>query len=372
MIPFNKIVMTIMKQIKKLILLIIILVLASSCNQNILFGANPGDVTSTPENTQQATQATLLENQTISPCDLINMSDLQTMFGESPLYSKEENGRCIVENQWSTRSIWFFVFQGPQALPALRWNTSDLIAGWNDPDLQELVEKILSDPENNSLVSLLDARMEMYEQLEYHWQRIYTIGDSAYWMLNPWAAKGILDIVERDRYFQVGFSGFNAALIQPDLEDLANQILKTLPDVFAIDFQIPDQKSASATASPMNDIPQIINISKTSQEIYFGDLCGNEETMIRVHLLANDNVENVYIVYRLISQIETNDNWATVFMSESSPSIWEIQLSAEKSFNSYSLVNGARVEYSIAVIYNVDSVYRSNSFSDITILQCQN
>ncbi len=352
-------------------LVIFLLISSSSCNQNP-FSESDTATTPTTDTGQPVAQVTLVENQVISPCGLIDMTEMETLFGESLLYSREENGRCIIENQWSTRSIWFFVFQGPQALPALRWNTSDLISGWNDPDLQDLVQNILSDPDNNSLVTLLDARMKLYEKLEYHWQRIYTIGDSAYWMLNPWAAKGILDIVERDRYFQIGFSGFDAAKIQPDLEDLGDQILKMLPDSFSIDFQIPVQSSVSATPSPANDIPQILNISKSLQEIYYGNLCGDETTTIQTRLSANDNVENVYIVYRLISQIETNDNWATVFMQESSPSVWEIQLSAENSFNSYSLVNGAKVEYSIAVIYNVDSVYRSDSYSDITILQCRN
>ena len=299
------------------------------------------------------------------------MTDMETLFQESPLFINEENGGCVIRNQWDTRSIWFSVFSGQQALPAMQWQTRHLIAGWNEDDYQTIVDEIISDEANETLIDLQEARLVVYEQLEYRWERFFTVGDSAYWILNSRAFKGILDVVEEDIYLQIGFSGFLAAQVQTDIENLATVIINQLPDIFFVDFDFPEEEVTEQTsAESLLEVPQILAVTKTSQEIFFGDLCSDEMTTIRAQIDNFEMIDNVYLVYRLVSASETNDNWNTVFINQLIPSTWETSLSAETSFLTYQLINGAQVEYSIAVIYGVNSVVRSPSYSDILLLQC--
>ncbi|GEM_PF-1649189 len=373
MIRFNdKFIYVAMIKTKFFLLLPISLIIFSSCANNQPLDLRTAEPTSTAVDKPPLTNQIFQENQTISPCDLVHESRWEALFGETPLFISEDNGSCLIENQWTTRSIWFSVFQGDQAFDALKWDTTQMISGMNDQSLDEMVEQILSDEKNNFLNTLFEARLPLFERLDYRWETVYTIGDKAYWFIYSQAFKGILDVIDGDRFFQIGFSGFSPALILSSLEDLTGEILAEIPKKFTIDFQVPEDasKPTPSQTSPIN-IPQIVNIKKTSQEIYFGDLCENELTTIRAELINNKFVDNVYLVYRLNSSQETNRNWNTVFMNEITPGNWEITLSAEKSFQAYKLVNGAYVEYSIAVIYNVNKVFRSQSFMDITVLQCQ-
>jgi len=298
------------------------------------------------------------------------MTEMETLFQESPLFINEENGGCVIRNQWDTRSIWYSVFSGEQALPAMQWQTRHLIVGWND-DYQAIVDEIISDESNQTLIDLQEARLIVYEQLEYRWERFFTVGDSAYWILNSRAFKGILDVVEDDIYLQIGFSGFLAAQVQTEIEKLAVSIIDQLPENFFVEFDFSEDVSELNSIENLSEVPEILDVTTTSQEIYFGDLCGDETTTIRAQIDNYEMIDNVYLVYRLVSAGEPNDNWTTVFMNQLTPSVWEISLSAENSFLTYQLINGAQVEYSIAIIYGVDNVQRSPSNSDILLLQCR-
>ncbi|MBE0688346.1 MAG: hypothetical protein IH585_20325, partial [Anaerolineaceae bacterium] len=182
----------------------------------------------------------------------------------------------------------------------------------------------------------------------------------------------ILDVVEKDIYLQIRFSGFLAAQVQTEIENLAASIIDQLPEIFFVEFDFPEEDVGEQNpVEGLLEVPKILAITQTSTEIFFGDLCGDEMTTIRAQFDNFEMIDNVYLVYRLVSASETNDNWNTVFMNQLTPSTWEIPLSAENSFLTYQLINGAKVEYSVAVIYGVNSVVRSLSYSDILLLQCR-
>jgi len=358
-----------MKKQKPLFLFLVQLLLLSSCN------GNPDmSETNLTQSVDSVSPNSSLTSPTSSlflkPCEVINMTEMETLFQESPLFINEENGGCVIRNQWDTRSIWYSVFSGEQALPAMQWQTRHLIVGWND-DYQAIVDEIISDESNQTLIDLQEARLIVYEQLEYRWERFFTVGDSAYWILNSRAFKGILDVVEDDIYLQIGFSGFLAAQVQTEIEKLAVSIIDQLPENFFVEFDFSEDVSELNSIENLSEVPEILDVTTTSQEIYFGDLCGDETTTIRAQIDNYEMIDNVYLVYRLVSAGEPNDNWTTVFMNQLTPSVWEISLSAENSFLTYQLINGAQVEYSIAIIYGVDNVQRSPSNSDILLLQCR-
>lgn len=359
-----------MKKQKPLFFFIVLLLLLSSCNVNPdMSETNLPQIVDTES--QNLSQTSSTSNSFVRPCTLINIAELETIFQESPLFINEENGGCVIRNQWDTRSIWYSVFSGEQALPAMQWQTRHLIVGWND-DYQAIVDEIISDESNQTLVDLQEARLVVYEQLEYRWERFFTIGESAYWILNSRAFKGILDVVEEDIYLQIGFSGFLAAQVQTEIENQAKSILDQLPENFYVEFDFPEEGAGDQNSiESLLEVPQIVEVTQTSQEIFFGDLCTDEMTTIRAQIDNFEMIDNVYLVYRLVSSNETNDNWNTVFMNQFTPSTWEISLSAETSFLTYQLINGAQVEYSIAIIYNVNNVQRSPVYSDILLLQCR-
>lgn len=360
-----------MKKQPPFFLFLALLLLLSSCNRNPDIGETNLTQTVDPVS-PNSSQTSSVSNLILRPCTIINMTEMETLFQESPLFINEENGGCKIRNQWDTRSIWFSVFSGEQALPAMQWQTRYLVVGWNDDDYQAIVDEIISDDSNQTLTDLQEARLVVYEQLEYRWERFFTVGDSAYWILNSRAFKGILDVVVQDIYLQIGFSGFLAAQVQTEIEKLAVSIVEQLPENFYVEFDFPeDDIEGQNSVDSLLETPQILEVTQTSQEIFFGDLCGDEMTTIRAQIDNFEMIDNVYLVYRLVSSSETNDNWTTVFMNQLTPSVWEIILSAETSFLTYQLINGAKVEYSIAIIYGVNNVQRSPSYSDILLLQCR-
>jgi hypothetical protein len=361
-----------MKHQKLFFILFLLTIISSGClNNNVIEGGNTPTAEETSISTIKQTESS--DPSFISPCNLINHAEMEGIFQESPLFITEEEGMCVVRNQWDTRSIWFSVYQGEQALPAMQWHTKKLITGSNDQRLKTMVEEILSNESNQTLQTLQESRLVLYEELEFRWERYFTIGDFAYWILNPRAFMGLFDIVEDDLYFQIGYSGFLAAQIQSPMEDLSKMIMEKVPENFFVNFDFPEEvvDGSDNNNELLSNVPQITNVTKTSQEIYFGDLCRGETTTIRVQIENYEAIDNVYLVYRLLSAEETNDNWNTIFMNQITPDIWEIVVSAENSFLTYQLVNAAQVEYSVAVIYGVNNVLRSPPFSDITLLQCR-
>lgn len=311
------------------------------------------------------------ENLNLSPCDLVSVAEMEAIFSESPLFFSEENGGCFVRNQWDTRSIWFTVTHGDQAFSAMQWHTNQLVEDWPTDNLRELADEIINDENNQSIETLQLARLPLYEELEYRWERLFTFGDYSYWITKPIAFRGIFDVVEGEIYYQIGYSGFLAAKIQPQLEDLSSEIFAKLPEQFMIDFDFSIEDNESPLVEIIKETPQVVGINKTSEEIYFGSLCEDEITTIRVFIENAELVDNVFLVYRLRSNTETNDNFTTVFMNQLSSDNWEVTLNAEQSFNTYDLVNAAQVEYSIALIYEVNKVLRTPNFTDILVLQCQ-
>jgi hypothetical protein len=318
-------------------------------------------------------ELTPIENETtfLSPCSLVTVAEMEEIFSESPLFLSEENGTCVIKNQWDTRSIRFFVFQGEQALTAMQWHTRNLVADWNYDDLQSMATDIIEDENNQSLSDLQKARLPFYEELEYRWERIFTFGDVSYWILNPRAFKGIFDVVEGDIFYQIGYSGFLAAQIQPQIEDLSKEIFSRLPETFSVESDFANSEIESTENPETENIPEVINVEVSSQEIYFGSLCGEESTTISVVINNSDLVDNVFLVFRLRSNSETNDNWTTLFMNQKSNENWEIALDAENSFLTYQLVNGAQVEYKVSIIYAVNNVVTSPTLNNILILHCQ-
>lgn len=329
-----------------------------------------------PQTSQITPTTTLEENSTtngnsaISPCELVSVEEMEEIFLESPLFFSEENGGCVVRNQWGTRSIWFMVAQGEQAFSAMRWHTNHLVKDWPTDNLRQMANEIINDENNQTIDTLQLARLPLFEELEFRWERLFTFGDVSYWIIDPRAFKGVFDVVEDDIYFQLGYSGFLAAKIQPSLEDLSAEIFTRLPDQFLIDYDFSIDISEGELAEVEKPIPQVIGITKTS-EIFFGSLCGEETTTIRVFIENADTVDNVYLVYRLESNLETNDNWTTIFMNQLTSDNWEVTIDAEKSFLTYELVNGALIEYSVAIIYEVNKVVRTPNFRDIVVYQCQ-
>jgi len=360
-----------MKKPTFVLFILICLIFLSSCSLNRENLPSTSDPTNTPI-TVNNSMNTILNGSLLSMCDLIQVQEMETLFQEGPLFISSENGGCVIRNQWDTKSIWISVFIGEQALPAMQWHTRQLVEGWNNESFKNQAEELISSVSNNNLLDLQESRLVLYEKLEYRWERVFTVGDSAYWIMNSRAFKGILDIVSGDTYMQVGFSGFLAAQIQTELEDLANKLFSQLPEEFLIDFDFPQNDTiGQLTPDITEEIPIIVEVNKTSQEIYYGDLCENETTTIRAQIDVDSSVDNVYLVYRLVSPEETNDNWTTIFMNQVIPSTWESTLSAETSFFTYKLVNGAQLEYSIAIIYNVNKVVRSQNYRDVAILQCR-
>ncbi len=328
-----------------------------------------GENTPTPTANVESTLPAI-ENPFLSPCSLVTVSEMEEIFSESPLFFSEENGTCVIKNQWDTHSIRFLVFQGEQALPAMQWHTRHLVANWNVDDLKSMAAEITDDEKNQSLSSLQQARLPLYEELEYRWERIFTFGDVSYWIINPRAFQGIFDVVEGDIFFQIGYSGFLAAQIQPQLEDLSKEIFSRLPETFFVESDFSTGEIEPTENPDEQDIPQILDVDVSSQEIFFGSLCEDESTTISVVIDNSDLVDNVFLVYRLRSSSETNENWTTLFMNQISNENWEIALNAENSFRTYQLINGANVEYRVSIIYAVNTVVTSPTFDDIVILQC--
>ncbi len=351
----------------KLMIMFIVVLLLTGCTPNE--PDQPLTLQSTPTITGENPQAR--GNITISPCELVSVAEMEAIFLESPLFFSEENGGCVVRNQWDTRSIWYMVARGSQAFSAMRWHTDYLVKDWPTDNLRQMAEEIINDENNQSIEVLQLARLPLFEELEFRWERLFTFGDVSYWIIDPRAFKGIFDVVEDDIYFQLGYSGFLAAKVQPSLEDLSADIFARLPDQFIIDYDFSIEDTDGEVVEIEKATPQVIGITKTSEEIYFGSLCREETTTIRAFIENEDLVDNVYLVYRLESNLETNDNWTTIFMNQLSPDNWEVSIDAENSFRTYELVNGAQVEYSIAIIYEVNKVVRTQNFRDIVVYQCQ-
>jgi hypothetical protein len=131
--------------------------------------------------------------------------------------------------------------------------------------------------------------------------------------------------------------------------------------------QLPE---ITTTAVSGEELPGINQLNVNQKKIFFGDLCEDETTSIKVVISNADQTINVFLVYRLSSSAETSRNWITKKMDNTVDNVWLINLNAENDFNSYQLINGAKVEYSVSVLYGIDGVVSSPTFNDISVYQC--
>ncbi len=310
---------------------------------------------------------------TLSPCDLLDKQTYYDILQDSTLLFEFNNGSCWISNQWETKSIQIGVFQGGQAYQAIRWYTREMVAGWNQPDLISYVNQILIDGEGMSLPDFQQLAAPLYERIDFRNERIFSIGDTAFWYIYPLASANILDLSVADIYMRISINGlFPEEALSASLT-LANEILTRLPQEFVIDHdfgQITAISYATATVVSGDIVPKTDSLQVERPNIFFGDLCGDESTRIRVSLVNPETADIVYLVYRLASPQETNTTWVTRPMNLLNTGAWEYTLSAESDFAAFKLVNGAKIEYAISILYAVDGVFRSPTYNDIQINQC--
>lgn len=309
----------------------------------------------------------------INPCELLDQQIYQEIFADSTLIINFEKGSCWISNQWDTKSIQLGVFQDDQAGEAVRWYSSQLVAGWNKPDLIAFVNQLLIDGSEMSVSDFQQLMVPFYERIDYRSERIFSIGDTTFWYIYPLASANILDLSVNNIYLRISMSGFFAEQALPISLDLADRILKQVPNKFHVDYQFETPTAlgySTPTGVADETIPAINLITLDHENIFFGDLCGDEITTITALIEEKDNVENVYIVYRLISDQEVNTNWVTRPMERVENGKWEISLSAENDFSAYKLVSGAKVEYAVSIIYNISEIYRSPTYNNLQLNQC--
>lgn len=332
---------------------------------------NPTESIFTPENTPIPTATIQVADEPFSVCDLLTEEEKYQFFLESPLISEEENGGCRVSNQWETRSIVFVIAQAQQADQAVRYFTAKLDENWNDPDINLLISTTLESGTALELNAFIQSTQSIYQALEYRWEPLLTIGDSAIFHYLPDAATSIIEVVDSDRYIRVGLYGFSINEAREKMIEVVKIIAAVAPNPLELPFAfVVKENSVSTMESNLEEIPSVSSVFLSRKEIYFGDLCGDESTLLQVTLRNQETVNQVYFVYRLESETETNPNWTTVTMNKGDNQEWTVNLSAERNFSAYQLINAARVTYGIAVIYRINQVYRSPEFNDLVIYQC--
>lgn len=309
----------------------------------------------------------------INPCEILQQQIYQDIFADTTLIFSGENGSCRISNQWETKSIQVGVFQDDQANKAVRWYTSQLILGWNKPDLIAYLNQLQIDGAGLSIAEFQQLIIPFYERIDYRNERIFSIGDTTFWYTYPLASVNILDLSINNTYLRISLSGFFAEQALPISLDLADRILKQIPEKFLVDYQfeLPTALGYSTpTVAVVGSVPAINLITLDKEKIFFGDLCGDEITTITAVIDEKDVVDNVYLVYRLISSQETNSNWVTLPMERKDTGYWKLSLSAESDFSTYKVVSGAQVEYAISIIYNVSNIFRSPTYNNLHLNQC--
>ncbi|PKO14208.1 MAG: hypothetical protein CVU39_15555 [Chloroflexi bacterium HGW-Chloroflexi-10] len=351
---------------KVVLILLSVMIIFSGCGKN-----NPTNNISVHENTPIPTATIHVTDEPFSVCNLLTEEEKYQFFLESPLISVEENGGCRVSNQWETRSLVFVITQAQQADQAVRYFTAKLDENWNDPDINSLISTTLESGTALELNAFIQSTQSIYRALEYRWEPLLTIGDSAIFHYLPDAATAIIEVVDSDRYIRVGLYGFSINEAREKMIEVVKIIAAVAPNPLELPFAfVVEENSVSTTEGNLDEIPSVSSVLLSRKEIYFGDLCGDESTLLLVTLRNQETVNQVYFIYRLESETETNPNWTTVTMTKGDNQEWTVNLSAEKNFSAYQLVNAARVNYGIAVIYRINQVYRSPEFNDLIIYQC--
>ena len=309
----------------------------------------------------------------LSPCDLIDHQYFYDTFDDSTLFFSFEDGMCRVSNQWDTKTIQFSFSQGNQADQAIRWYTKKMVKGWSRPELIQQIDSILKDGEGMNLEEFQSSVKSIYSLIKFRNERVFSVGDSSFWYTYPEAQASVLESSENDIYVHIAMNGFFSEEALETSLALAKTIYQKLPQRFSINFNYGDLQSienGSPTTIAKNSAPIILSVIADKANIYFGDLCANESTNILAEIGQSNSLDSVYLVYRLTSNDETNDNWITKKMNKMSNGLWELPLSAENDFGAYKVSNGAQVEYSISIIYDVSNVISSPTYRDIRINKC--
>jgi hypothetical protein len=309
----------------------------------------------------------------LSPCNLIDQQYFYDVFAEGTLFFQFNDGMCRVSNQWETRMIEFSVTQGGQADEAIRWYTKKIIKGWSSPELIAQLDDVLNEGAGQNLADLQETVSSIYTTLDFRKERVFSVGDTSYWYTFPRAQASILDSSENDRYLRIAVNGFFSEEALDISLELAEKIYSQLPERFSINFNYDSLELinyATPTALVSMEAPSVLSVTADREEIFFGDLCANESTNILVEIDKTELLDTVYLVYRLTSPGEVNDNWVTKRMNRVTDGVWQMSLSAEGDFSGYKVVNGAALEYSISVIYGVNGVLSTPNYSDVRVYQC--
>lgn len=308
----------------------------------------------------------------LKPCELISVEEWQNLFEEAPLFVEEVNGGCLVSNQWETRSIFMGVYPQSQAYPAMRWFTQSLEAESNNPEFLFQMRELLANQTNEDIRSLIDERIKLYEALLYRTERIFVIGDYAIWFSYHESSTNILEVLQEEQYIRINLAGFYPVEARKLALDVGELVVERLPQKFEILFNLDSDLLPSEETSPslVVNTPVLTSITANPEEIFFGSLCTGETAQLEITLTNQELINNVFLVYRLTSQKETNQNWTTIFMSPSEAGTWVKTLNAETDFSSYTLTHDAEVEVYIGVLYELEKVINSPVYKMITVKQC--
>ncbi len=310
----------------------------------------------------------------ISPCDLIEPQYFNDVFQDATLFTSFKDGTCSVSNQWDTKTIQFHVSQGTQADQAIRWYTKKVVKARGQPTIFDQINVMLTENIGIDISEFQEISNSIYQSLNYREEMVFSVGDKSYWYTYSLAQDNIFESSEQSKYIRITTNGFLSEEALEISVALAKILYEKIPGKFSVNFNFSDQNFfdiSTPGTTYQGKVPIIGAIRADKNDIFFGDLCGNEVTNIQVEIVETDNINSIFFVYRLISPDETNASWISRNMSKSTSGVWEIQLSAESDFSRYQLINGAQVEYAISVLYGIDGLIRSPDYTDIRIYQCR-
>lgn len=308
------------------------------------------------------------------PCNLIEQQFFYEIFEESTLFFNSNEGMCSIRNQWNTKTIHYHVSQDTQADQAIRWYTNKFVKGWSQPEIQSQVNDLQIANADTPLAEYQEIANSIYILFDYREEMVFSVGEKSYWYTYPQAKTSILDSSEGDIYVRIQSNGFFPEESLDFSVEIAKKLYEKLPEKFMINYEfadLPDINLSTPTLPFLGEIPAIVSVSTDNKSIFFGDLCSNETTLIRVEIIETDNIDSIFLVYRLTSPSETNDHWISRSMLQVSSGIWELTISAEADFSRFQLVNGATLEYAISILYGVDGILRSTNFNDVNVFQCR-
>jgi len=361
------------KKLSCILIILLFSLLFSGCqgnpDQNIIKNPSP-----TGPPSILSTETMRISSYLISPCDLIEQQYFNDIFQDATLFTSFKDGTCSISNQWDTKTIQFHVSQGEQANQAIRWYTKKVVKGRAQSALYDQINVMLNENINKGLSDFQEVSNSIYQLLNYRGEMVFSIGDKSYWYTYSLAQDNILESSEQSTYIRIMTNGFLSEEAYELSVALAKKLYEKLPEIFSVNYNFNHQEFldiATAETKYKGKTPIIGAISVDKKEIFFGDLCGNEETQIQVEIVETEDIDAIIFVYRLTSAGEMNQSWISRNMSKTGSGNWVVQLSAEKDFSRYQLVNSAKVEYAISILYGVDGLIRSPNYSDIQIFQCK-